>query len=85
MPCHTITYHAAAKYDIVLIETVGVGQSEVSVADMVDMFVLIVPPAGGDELQVCACMYVCMLVLTADQGIKRGIVELVDLIIVNKV
>jgi LAO/AO transport system kinase len=37
---------------VVLVETVGVGQSEVSVAEMVDMFVLIVPPAGGDELQV---------------------------------
>ena len=43
---------AAAGFEIVLVETVGVGQSEVSVADMVDMFVLIVPPAGGDELQV---------------------------------
>ena len=52
---HVISDHAAAKYDIVLVETVGVGQSEVSVADMVDMFVLIVPPAGGDELQVSVC------------------------------
>ncbi|XP_031693752.1 methylmalonic aciduria type A homolog, mitochondrial-like isoform X2 [Oncorhynchus kisutch] len=39
-------------YDIVLVETVGVGQSEFAVADMVDMFVLLIPPAGGDELQV---------------------------------
>lgn len=39
-------------YDIILIETVGVGQSEFAVADMVDMFVLLLPPAGGDELQV---------------------------------
>jgi len=44
----------AAGYDIVLIETVGVGQSETIVADMVDLFVLLVPPAGGDELQVSA-------------------------------
>ncbi|RXN24440.1 methylmalonic aciduria type A mitochondrial [Labeo rohita] len=41
-----------AGYDIVLVETVGVGQSEFAVADMVDMFVLLIPPAGGDELQV---------------------------------
>lgn len=41
-----------AGYDVVLVETVGVGQSETTVADMVDMFVLLVPPAGGDELQV---------------------------------
>ena len=41
-----------AGYDVVLVETVGVGQSETTVADMVDLFVLLVPPAGGDELQV---------------------------------
>eukprot|EP01135_Chromosphaera_perkinsii_P002086 Nk52_evm20s217 gene=Nk52_evmTU20s217 len=58
----------AAGYDVVLVETVGVGQSETTVADMVDMFVLIVPPAAGDELQ----------------GIKKGVVELADLVIVNK-
>ena len=58
----------AAGYNLCLVETVGVGQSETMVADMVDMFVLIVPPAGGDELQ----------------GLKRGIVELADLVIVNK-
>ena len=58
----------AAGYDIILVETVGVGQSEIAVCDMVDMFVLIIPPAAGDELQ----------------GIKRGIVELADLVIVNK-
>eukprot|EP01120_Amphizonella_sp_Union-15-10_P016900 TRINITY_DN9175_c0_g1_i2.p1 TRINITY_DN9175_c0_g1~~TRINITY_DN9175_c0_g1_i2.p1 ORF type:complete len:377 (-),score=81.81 TRINITY_DN9175_c0_g1_i2:23-1153(-) len=57
-----------AGFDIILIETVGVGQSEIAVSDMVDMFVLLVPPAGGDELQ----------------GIKKGIVELVDMIIVTK-
>ena len=58
----------AAGFDIVLVETVGVGQSETMVADMVDMFVLLVAPGGGDELQ----------------GMKKGIVELADLIIVNK-
>lgn len=58
----------AAGFDIVLIETVGVGQSETAVADLVDMFLLLIAPAGGDELQ----------------GIKKGIVELADLIVVNK-
>ncbi|XP_069098712.1 methylmalonic aciduria type A protein, mitochondrial isoform X2 [Pleurodeles waltl] len=55
-------------YDIVLVETVGVGQSEFAVADMVDMFVLLLPPAGGDELQ----------------GIKRGIIEMADLVAITK-
>lgn len=59
----------AAGFDIILVETVGVGQSETAVADMTDMFLLMLLPAGGDELQ----------------GIKRGIMELADLIIVNKV
>jgi LAO/AO transport system kinase len=58
----------AAGFDVVLVETVGVGQSEVTVAGMVDLFLLLVAPGGGDELQ----------------GIKRGIVELADLVIVNK-
>ncbi len=58
----------AAGFDRVLVETVGVGQSEVAVADMVDLFVLVASPGGGDELQ----------------GIKRGIMELADLIVVNK-
>ncbi|XP_076033460.1 mitochondrial ribosomal protein L16 isoform X3 [Oratosquilla oratoria] len=58
----------AAGYDIVIVETVGVGQSEFSVADMVDMFTLLIPPGGGDELQ----------------GLKRGIMEMSDLIVVNK-
>lgn len=66
--CDSILLCEAAGFSTVLVETVGVGQSEVAVADMVDMFVLVVPPGGGDELQ----------------GIKRGIVELVDLVIVNK-
>ena len=42
----------AGGYDVVLVETVGVGQSEYEVRDMVDMFCLLLPPAGGDELQV---------------------------------
>ena len=58
----------AAGYDVIIIETVGVGQSEIEVADMVDMFMLLLLPASGDELQ----------------GIKKGIVELADLVIVNK-
>src|SRR5437764_4536501 len=58
----------AAGFDTVLVETVGTGQSETTVAEMVDMFLLILPPAAGDELQ----------------GIKRGIIELADLILVNK-
>ena len=57
-----------AGYDAVLVETIGVGQAETAVAEVVDMFVLILPPAGGDELQ----------------GIKRGIVELAALVLVNK-
>ncbi|MCX7621185.1 MAG: methylmalonyl Co-A mutase-associated GTPase MeaB [Acidimicrobiales bacterium] len=58
----------AAGFDVVVVETVGVGQSETEVAGMVDMFVLLVSPGGGDELQ----------------GIKRGIMELADLVVVNK-
>jgi LAO/AO transport system kinase len=58
----------AAGFDVVLVETVGVGQSEVAVAGMVDLFVLLLAPGAGDELQ----------------GVKRGIVELADLLVVNK-
>ena len=58
----------AAGFDVVFVETVGVGQSETRVADMTDMFVLLQLPGGGDELQ----------------GIKRGIMELADLILINK-
>lgn len=58
----------AAGFDVIVIETVGVGQSEIAVADMVDCFLLLAAPGGGDELQ----------------GIKRGIMELADLIVVNK-
>ena len=58
----------AAGFDVVIVETVGVGQAETAVAAMTDMFVLILAPAAGDELQ----------------GIKRGVVELADLVLVNK-
>jgi LAO/AO transport system kinase len=58
----------AAGYDVVLIETVGVGQSETVVADMTDCFLALMLPGAGDELQ----------------GIKRGLLELVDVIAVNK-
>jgi LAO/AO transport system kinase len=58
----------AAGFDVVIVETVGVGQSEIAVAEMTDLFLLMLQPGGGDELQ----------------GIKRGIVELADLVVVNK-
>ncbi|MEM6301000.1 MAG: methylmalonyl Co-A mutase-associated GTPase MeaB [Pseudomonadota bacterium] len=58
----------AAGYDVILVETVGVGQSEHQVAGMVDFFMLLVLPGGGDELQ----------------GIKRGIVELAHALVINK-
>ncbi|ETX27158.1 methylmalonyl Co-A mutase-associated GTPase MeaB [Roseivivax isoporae] len=58
----------AAGFDAVLVETVGVGQSETVVSEMTDIFVLLLAPAGGDELQ----------------GVKRGIMEMADLILVNK-
>ncbi|XDA97718.1 methylmalonyl Co-A mutase-associated GTPase MeaB [Sulfitobacter sp. LCG007] len=57
-----------AGFDVVLIETVGVGQSETVVAEMADVFLLLIAPAGGDELQ----------------GVKRGIMEIADLVVVNK-
>ncbi|MBN7784657.1 methylmalonyl Co-A mutase-associated GTPase MeaB [Ponticoccus gilvus] len=58
----------AAGFDVVLIETVGVGQSETMVAEMSDLFLLLLAPAGGDELQ----------------GVKRGIMEMADILLVNK-
>jgi LAO/AO transport system kinase len=58
----------AAGFDVVLVETVGVGQSETAVADMTDLFVLLQSPGGGDDLQ----------------GIKRGVMELADLVVVTK-
>lgn len=57
-----------AQFDVVILETVGVGQSELDAVSLVDYFVLVVTPSGGDELQ----------------GIKRGITEHVDLVVVNK-
>jgi len=58
----------AAGYDTILVETVGVGQSETAVADITDLFLLLVAPAAGDDLQ----------------GIKRGVMELADLVAVTK-
>ena len=58
----------AAGFNVVLVETVGVGQSETAVADMVDIFLLLLAPGSGDELQ----------------GLKKGIVELADILVVNK-
>jgi len=58
----------AAGFDVALIETVGIGQSETTVSEMTDVFLLLLAPAGGDELQ----------------GIKKGVVELADIVLVNK-
>jgi LAO/AO transport system kinase len=58
----------AAGYDIVIVETVGVGQSETAVAEMVDFFLVLLLAGGGDDLQ----------------GIKKGIVEIADMIVINK-
>jgi LAO/AO transport system kinase len=58
----------AASFDVIFVETVGVGQSETAVADLTDLFLLLLLPGGGDELQ----------------GLKRGIVEMADLVLVNK-
>lgn len=64
----TIALCEAAGFDVVLVETVGVGQSELAAADMVDVFVLLLLSGAGDELQ----------------GIKRGIMELADVVAINK-
>jgi LAO/AO transport system kinase len=58
----------AAGFDVILVETIGVGQSETAVADLTDFFLVLMLPGAGDELQ----------------GIKKGIVELADMIAVNK-
>ena len=58
----------AAGYDVILVETVGIGQSETAVADMTDFFLALMLPGAGDELQ----------------GLKKGLVELADMIAVNK-
>ena len=64
----TVLLCEAAGYDVVLVETIGVGQSEIAVADMTDFFLLLMLPGAGDELQ----------------GLKKGVVELADMIAVNK-
>jgi LAO/AO transport system kinase len=64
----TVLLCEAAGYDVVLVETIGVGQSEIAVADMTDFFLLLMLPGAGDELQ----------------GLKKGAVELADMIAVNK-
>jgi len=64
----TMALAEAAGFDIIIVETVGVGQSEVAVADMVDFFLVLLLPGGGDDLQ----------------GIKKGIIEIADMIAVNK-
>ncbi len=58
----------AAGFDVIIVETVGVGQSEVAVADMVDFFLVLLLSGGGDDLQ----------------GIKKGIIEIADMIAINK-
>src|SRR5699024_11655422 len=58
----------AAGYDVVLVETVGVGQSEIAVRNMVDIFLLLVLTGAGDDLQ----------------GMKKGIMEMTDLVVVHK-
>ncbi len=64
----TMALCEAAGFDIVIVETVGVGQSETTVADMVDIFVVLLLAGGGDDLQ----------------GIKKGIIELADIVCINK-
>jgi len=64
----TLSLVEAAGFDTVIVETVGVGQSETTVAGMVDIFVVLLLPGGGDELQ----------------GIKKGVIELADIVIINK-
>src|SRR5262249_34416793 len=58
----------AAGYDVVLVETIGTGQSETAVADMTDFFLVLMLPGAGDELQ----------------GLKKGVIELADMLAVNK-
>lgn len=58
----------AAGYDVIIVETVGIGQSETAVADMVDMFLVLMLPGAGDELQ----------------GLKKGVLEIADMIAINK-
>src|SRR6478735_6836030 len=67
-PRESMLVCAAAGYDIVIVETVGVGQSEIAVAGMTDMFVLMQLPNAGDDLQ----------------AIKKGVMEIADLVVINK-
>jgi LAO/AO transport system kinase len=64
----TMALAEAAGFDVVIVETVGVGQSEIAVADMVDFFLVLLLAGGGDDLQ----------------GIKKGIIEIADMIAINK-
>ena len=64
----TMLLTEAAGFDVVLVETVGIGQSEITVADMTDFFLVLMLPGAGDELQ----------------GLKKGVVELADMIAINK-
>ena len=64
----TMALCEAAGFDVVIVETVGVGQSEIAVADMVDFFLVLLLAGGGDDLQ----------------GIKKGIIEIADMIAINK-
>ena len=64
----TMALAEAAGFDVIIVETVGVGQSEVAVADMVDFFLVLLLAGGGDDLQ----------------GIKKGIIEIADMIAINK-
>ncbi|MEM9026820.1 MAG: methylmalonyl Co-A mutase-associated GTPase MeaB [Pseudomonadota bacterium] len=64
----TMALVEAAGFDVIVVETVGVGQSETAVAGMVDIFVALLLPGGGDELQ----------------GIKKGVIELADIVAINK-
>lgn len=64
----TLALAEAAGFDVIIVETVGVGQSEIAVADMVDFFLVLLLPGGGDDLQ----------------GIKKGIIEIADMIAINK-
>ena len=68
MTRETMLLCEAAGFNVVLVETVGVGQSETLVADMVDFFLVLMLPGAGDELQ----------------GIKKGVLELADMIVINK-
>lgn len=64
----TMALVEAAGFDVIIVETVGVGQSEVAVADMVDFFLVLLLAGGGDDLQ----------------GIKKGVIEIADMIAINK-